>query len=128
VGIAIRFVGGPADGRTLAIPDASPPFRYLIPLPPSLADLAAKPLDPIPTLAAEYEPLLERGRPRQADDGVYLYGHRAAPLTAERRADLEEGRRKARAAEEARGVELDEAWREIRQVRPNSPEDWRDAF
>jgi hypothetical protein len=30
--VKIRFVGGPADGRTLAIPDASPPACRLMAL------------------------------------------------------------------------------------------------
>jgi hypothetical protein len=121
-------VGGPADGRTLAIPDNRPPFRYLIPLPPSLAELVANPLGAAPVRTAEYEPLLDGGWPRRADDGVYLYGHRAAPATAEERRALEDARREARAAEEEREADMDKAWREIRRERPHFPGDWRDAF
>lgn len=126
--IEIRFVGGPADGRTYAIPDATPPLRYFIPLAPSVADLLTASLDPSPTQKAEYEPQLEAGRPRRADDGAYLYRHRAAPLTSEQRAALAEGRREARAAEERRAAEMDEAWREVRKERPDYPEDWRGLF
>lgn len=128
MGIAIRFVGGPADGQTLAIPDASPPPLYFIPLAPSIADLMDVPLEAAPIRKAEYEPQFERGLFRVADDGAYLYRHRADPLTAEERKDLAGRRAEARAAEERRAEELDAAWREIRQERPGYPEDWRDAF
>lgn len=126
--ITIRFVGGPADGRTLGIPDASPPPLYLIPLAPSLADLLSASLEPGPIQKAEYEPQFEGGLFRVADDGAYLYRHRVAQLTPEERAALAESRREARAAEERRAAELDEAWREIRKVRPDFPEDRRDLF
>jgi hypothetical protein len=119
-------LGGPADGRTYAIPDAVPPPLYLIPLAPPISELFASSLEPTPTRAAEYEPLRENGRPRIADDGAYLYKHRAAPLTAEERDVLARERVKVRAAEERRTAELDEAWREIRRERPHYPESWRD--
>lgn len=124
--IEIRFVGGPADGRTLAIPDASPPPLYLIPLAPSITELMDVSLEPGLTQAAEYEPQLEAGLFRVADDGAYLYRHRAAPLTSEERGALARKRAEAQAAEERRAAELDETWQEIRRERPHYPEDWRD--
>lgn len=126
--ITIRFVGGPADGRTLEIPDASPPPLYFIPLAPSLADLLSASLEPSPIQKAEYEPQFEGGLFRVTDDGAYLYQHRVTPLTPDERAALAESRRKARAAKERRATELDEAWREIRKERPDFPEDRRDLF
>jgi hypothetical protein len=128
VSTKIRFVGGPADGRTLEIPDQSPPPLYFVPLAPSIADLMSSSLEPSPIQKAEYEPQLERGRPCRADDGAYLYRHRAAPLTPEERAALAESRREARAAEERRTAETDRAWRDVRKERPDFPEDWRDLF
>lgn len=126
MGITIRMVGGPDDGRAHTIPDNVPPPLYRIPIVPSLADLLAKALEPAPTQTADYEPLLENGRPRRADDGAYLYRHRAAPLSPEARRALEDARREMRAVEEQRAAEMDEAWREIRKVRPHYPADWRD--
>jgi hypothetical protein len=126
--VTIRFVGGPADGRTLDIPDASPPPLYFIPLAPSIAELMDVSLEAAPARKAEYEPQFERGLFRVADDGAYLYRHRAAPLTPEEREALARGRAEVRAAEERRTAELDEAWREIRKERPHYPENWRDAF
>lgn len=126
--ITIRFVGGPADGRTLEIPDASPPPLYFIPLAPSLAELLSASLEPGPIQKAEYEPQFEGGLFRVADDGVYLYRHRVTPLTPEERDALVRGRAEARAAEQRRAAELDKAWREIRKVRPDFPEDRRDLF
>jgi hypothetical protein len=128
VSIEIRLVGGPADGRTYAIRDETPPPLYFIPLAPPLSDLLSSSLEPSPIQKAEYEPQFENGLFRVADDGAYLYRHRAAPLTPEQRAALAEGRREARAAEEQREAEMDEGWREIRKERPNFPEDWRDLF
>jgi hypothetical protein len=120
VSIEIRLVGGPADGRTYAIPDAAPPPLYFIPLAPSMTDLLSGSLEPTPILKAEYEPQFEGGLFCVADDGAYLYQHRAAPLT--------EGRREAKAAEERRTAEMDENWRKVREERPDYPEDWRDLF
>jgi hypothetical protein len=128
VSIEIRFLGGPADGRTYAIPDDAPPPLYFIPLAPSAGDLFASSLEPSPIQKAEYEPLRENGWPRRGDDGAYLYQHRSMPLTAEERDALERQRADARAAEAKRAAELDEAWREIRKERPGFPEDWRDLF
>jgi hypothetical protein len=128
VGIAIRFVGGPADGRTLAIPDASPPPLYLIPLAPTIAELLTISLEPGPIQKAEYGPQIEGGLFRVADDGAYLYRHLATPLTPEDRDALACGRAEARAAEERRAAELDETWQEIRRERPHYPADWRDLF
>jgi hypothetical protein len=129
VSIEIRLVGGPADGRTYAIPDAAPPPLYFIPLAPSLADLyGPDSLDPTPIQKAEYEPQFEGGLFRVADDGAYLYRHRAVPLTPEQRAALAEGRREAKATEERRAAEMDENWRKVREERPDYPEDWRDLF
>jgi hypothetical protein len=48
MGITIRFVGGPADGRTYEIPDENPPPLYLIPVAPSLSELFASSLEPSP--------------------------------------------------------------------------------
>jgi hypothetical protein len=124
--IAIRFVGGPADGRTLAVPDSAPPFRYLVPLPLSVSDLAAAALDPVPIVATEYEPICEHGQLRRADDGAYLYLYRPAPVSPEQRRALEEARHEMRAREEQRARELDEAWADIRRQRPHFPADWRD--
>ncbi|MBR8638563.1 hypothetical protein KEF29_02935 [Streptomyces tuirus] len=126
--IEIRFVGGPADGRTYAIPDDSPPPRYLIPIAPSVSDLFANSLEPSPIQTAEYEPLRQDGWQRRADDGAYLYQHRAIPPTPEERKALGQARNEARAAEERRGAETDAAWREIRKERPGLPADWRDLF
>ncbi|MFF9118223.1 hypothetical protein ACF09Y_21935 [Streptomyces massasporeus] len=124
--IEIRFVGGPADGRTYAIPDDAPPPLYLIPLAHPIGELFASSLEPSPMQKAEYEPVWENGWPRRADDGAYLYQHRAAPLTAEDRDALARDRAEVRAAEERRATELDEAWQEIRRERPHYPESWRD--
>ena len=126
--IMIRFVGGPADSRTLEIPDVSPPPLYFIPLAPSITELMDVSLEPTPIRKAEYEPQFEGGLFRVADDGAYLYRHRAAPLTPEERDALARGRAEARAAEERRAAELDEAWQEIRNERPGYPADWRDLF
>ncbi|MFF7824159.1 hypothetical protein ACFZCM_02950 [Streptomyces rochei] len=125
--IEIRFVGGPADGRTYAIPDAAPPPLYLIPLAPPLSELFPDGrVEPTPIQKAEYEPLRECGLPRRADDGAYLYQHRATPLTAEEREALAKGREQRRATEARRDAELDETWQEIRRERPHYPESWRD--
>jgi hypothetical protein len=128
VSIEIRLVGGPADGRTYAVSGETPPLLYFIPIEPSLADMLSSSLEPSPIQKAEYEPQFEDGLFRVADDDAYLYRHRAAPLTPEQRAALDEGRREARAAEEQRKAEMDEGWREIRKERPGFPEDWRDLF
>ncbi|MGW2048514.1 hypothetical protein ACWCPF_25530 [Streptomyces sp. NPDC001858] len=126
--ITIRLVGGPADGRTLPVSDDEPPWRYLIPLPTSVADLLSTSLEPDPIPAAEYEPILSGGWPSRADDGAYLYQHRVPPVTPEQRQALERSQREAQAAEEARAAETDAAWQEIRRERPHYPEDWRDLF
>jgi hypothetical protein len=126
VDVTIRFVGGPADGQTLAIPDASPPPLYLVPLAPSVRELFDASLKPSPIQKAEYEPQMEGGLFCVADDGAYLYQHRAAPLTVEQREALARERARVREAEERRTTELDEAWEEIRRDRPDYPEDWRD--
>lgn len=127
MGIEIRFVGGPADGRTLTIPDDSPPPLYLIPEAKPLAALFADP-GPSITRAAEYEPLREDGWPRREDDGAYLYAHRPAAVTPEERRALEQTRQEAKAADERRTAETDAAWREVRKERPDFPGDWRDLF
>lgn len=101
---------------------------YHIPLVPSIADLMTSPLEPSPTQTADYEPRLEGGRPCRADDGAYLYRHRAVPLTPQERTALTEARREARAAEARRAADTDVAWREVRKERPDFPEDWRDLF
>ncbi|MEU0590030.1 hypothetical protein [Streptomyces ardesiacus] len=125
--IEIRFVGGPADGRTYAIPDAPPPPLYLISLAPPLSELfPSGRVEPSPIQKAEYEPLRVYGLPRRADDGAYLYQHRAAPLTADEREALARRRAERQAVEEQRRAELDETWQEIRRERPHYPESWRD--
>lgn len=124
--MTIRFVGGPADGRTYAIPDAAPPPLYLIPLAPPLRELFSSSLEPSPIQKAEYEPLRECGLPCRADDGAYLYQHRTAPLTAEEREVLAGEREERQVTEARRRAELDETWQEIRRERPHYPESWRD--
>ncbi|MEU0787589.1 hypothetical protein ABZ341_39365 [Streptomyces sp. NPDC006173] len=126
--LTIRFVGGPVDGQTSVIPDASPPPLYFIPLGPSIADLMDTTLELTPIREAEYEPQFEGGRFRVADDGAYLYQHRAAVLTRGERDALARKRAEAQAAEARRVAELDAAWRQIRQERPGYPETWRDVF
>ena len=124
--IALRFVGGPADGRTMTIPNLEPPPLYLIPNPPPLSEALANPLEFAPIPTAEYVPILEGGEYQRTRDGVFLYRYRVAPPTADERLRLEEKRREAREAEERRATELDETWREIRRERPHYPADWRD--
>lgn len=124
----IRFVGGPADGQTTAIPDASPPPLYFIPLATSIAELMDASLDPGPIRKAEYEPQFSDGRFQVGDDGAYLYRHRVAPLTPQERDALARKREASRLAEERRAAERDKIWQEIRQERPDYPEDWRDLF
>lgn len=127
--ISIRFVGGPADGRTCSIPDERLPPLYLIPAVPPLSDFLASPdADPAPIPVVEYEPVREGGWPRRADDGAYLYRHRVPPVSPEERARLGQARRVAQAVRERREAELDETWREIRKERPHLPEDRRDLF
>lgn len=128
MGLEIRLVGGPGDGRTYAVLDATPPPLYFVALPPSAADLLSTSLEPTPILKAEYEPQFENGLFRVADDGAYLYRHRVVPLTPEQRAALAEERREAKAAEELRTARVDENWRKVREERPDFPEDWRDLF
>ncbi|TFI30191.1 hypothetical protein [Streptomyces sp. 4R-3d] len=87
--ITIRFVGGPADGRSYVIPDTEPPLLYQIPMLPPLAEYLAAPLDePAPIAKADYEPLLDNGWPSRADDGAYLYRHRPGRVTPEDRRSL----------------------------------------
>ena len=101
---------------------------YLIPLAPSATELMDVSLGPAPLRRAEYEPQFEGGLFRVADDGAYLYRHRAVPLTPQQRAALAEGRREAKAAEKRRTARMDENWRKVREERPDYPEDWRDLF
>ncbi|MFD6490709.1 hypothetical protein [Streptomyces sp. NPDC060188] len=126
--LTIRFVGGPADGQTAVIPDASPPPLYFIPLGPSIADLMDTSMEFTPIRDAEYEPQFEDGAFHVADDGAYLYRHRAAPLSPHERDALARKREESRAAEARREAERDEAWQEIREERPGYPEDWRHLF
>ncbi|WP_327655714.1 hypothetical protein [Streptomyces sp. NBC_00483] len=126
--VRISFVGGPADGRTYEMPDETPQPLYLFPVSPPLAELFNASAEPEPTKHAEYESLRDGGWPRRADDGAYLYGHRAAPVTPEARRAVDEARHAAQAAEERRTAETDAAWREIRKERPHYPEDWRDLW
>lgn len=123
----IRLVGGPADGRTLTISDPSPPLRYLIPLVPAVTELVTS-SEPAPVRTAEYEPQFEGGMFCVAEDGAYLYRHRAAPLSPHERDALARKREESHAAEARRDAERDEAWQEIRKERPGYPEDWRDLF
>ncbi|MFZ3558149.1 hypothetical protein [Streptomyces sp. BH055] len=122
--IEIRFVGGPADGRTHAFPNDEPPPLYLVPIAPSIAELFSGSLEPLQIRTADYEPQLADGWPSRADDGAYLYQHRAPAATSEQCQALAE----SRTAVERRTAELDEAWREIRKERPNYPEDWRNLW
>ncbi|MGY0023732.1 hypothetical protein ACVHNB_32780 [Streptomyces sp. YJ-C3] len=124
--IQLRFIGGPADGRTYEIPDEAPPPLYLIPIVPSASEPLTAHLEPTPTNAAEYEPLRDAGWPRRADDGAFLYRHRVPPVTPEERPRLERDRRDAAEREKARQAEMAESWRQIREERPHYPEDWRD--
>lgn len=126
MGITIRFIGGPADGQLLAIPNETPPPLYLIPLDPSVAELFSTDLDPLPMRTAEYQPQYANGWPRRADDGALLYEHRVPPVTPEERARLEQDRRDAAARERVRQAEFEEGWRQIREERPHYPERWRD--
>src|SRR5262245_43737639 len=103
--LTIRFVGGPADGRTLAIPDTSPPPLFLVPLAPSIAELMDSMLEAGPINTAEYEPQFTGGLYEITDHGAYLYRHRAVPLTAEQRDALARGREEARAAKARRAAE-----------------------
>lgn len=125
MGIMLRFVGGPADGRSMSVSRDEPPPRFLIPIIPPVTDFLTVHLGPTPMEKAEYEPLREDGWPRRDDDGTYLYQHRPAPVTAEQRAATERARREAQAAEAARDAEVDAWWQEIRKERPHYPEDWR---
>lgn len=124
--IEIRFVGGPADGRTYAIPDDVPPRRYLIPVIRPLAEMRLDIIEPALTGTAEYDQMREGGGPRRADDGVYLYQYRVPPVTPEERQVLEKARRDAEDREQRRAAELDATWQEIRRERPQYPCDWRD--
>lgn len=126
MGVTIRFLGGPADGRTYEIPNDVPPPLYLIPISPPLAELFNASVDPTPTKHAEYEPSRENGWPRRADDGALLYQYRVPPVTPEERTRLERDRRAAEERERVRQAELDEGWRQIREQRPHYPESWRD--
>lgn len=78
--ITMVFVGGPADGRLLTIPDDQPPPLYLIPLVPPVAELFTTAV-PQPTLtrAAEYEPVWENGWPSRDDSGAVRYRYRGTP-------------------------------------------------
>ncbi|MDX3019884.1 hypothetical protein [Streptomyces acidiscabies] len=125
--ITIRFVGGPADGQTLAIADVEPPPLFLVPEPPSVADLIS-PFEAAPIRRVEYEPVLRDGWPSRADDGVYLYAYCGVPVTPEERRVVEAARQESAAAEAAKEALLDEGWREIRKERPHYPERWRDLF
>ncbi|MFE2045720.1 hypothetical protein ACFXAZ_33355 [Streptomyces sp. NPDC059477] len=124
--ITIQFIRGPADGRTLTIPDDEPPPLYLIAVTPPVTDLLADSLDVSLVEKAEYEPLLELGWPRRVDDGAFLYRHRPAPVTQDKRTALDQSRRASKEAEQWRTAETDAAWQEIREVRPDYPESWRD--
>ncbi|MEV3857753.1 hypothetical protein AB0J38_25935 [Streptomyces sp. NPDC050095] len=126
--IQLRFVGGPADGRTVTIADDYPPPRFLVPQERPLSELWVDPLaPPQPSFhTEEYEPLYENGMPRRADDGAVLCRHRPAAVTSDDRRALDEKRREAQADQERRDANLDETWREIREQRPHYPEDWRD--
>lgn len=126
--LTIRFVGGPADGQTLTIPNTSPPPLYFIPLAPSITELTDTSLEISPTKKAEYVPQLQDGLFQLGEDGAYLYRHRAVPLSSEERDALAHKRAEAREAEARRTAEADVAWQEIRKERPGYPEDWRDLF
>lgn len=123
----LRFVGGPADGRMLAIPAVDPPPVYLIPvIPPLWEMLAASHGAPVATTVIEYELRWSGGKPFRADDGAYLYQQRPTSVRPEDRQAREAARRAARSAETRRAADLDETWREILRERPQYPADWRD--
>jgi hypothetical protein len=80
VSIAIILIGGPADGTLLAIPDDRPPPLYLIPITSSITELSLYgPDEPFPLRAAEYQLLLEHGRPAFDGEGHYRYQYRGTP-------------------------------------------------
>jgi hypothetical protein len=83
-GIEIELVGGPADGRILAIRNDQPPPLYRIPIPsgplPGFFLHPGEDPDYMPSLtAAEYEPIRENGWPSRTDDGTYRYQYRGTP-------------------------------------------------
>lgn len=77
--IAITFVGGPADGQLLAVPDDRPPPLYLIPIAPTITELFSNPGELLMPRVAEYEPILEHGRPSFNGEGHYRYRYRGTP-------------------------------------------------
>ena len=81
MGMTITFVGGPADGRQMAIPNDEPPWTYFVPIErPFVAGLLTLGiLDYTPPQAAEYEPLTENGWLSRADDGSVRYRYRGTP-------------------------------------------------
>ncbi|MFI5649869.1 hypothetical protein ACIA71_01450 [Streptomyces anulatus] len=124
--ITISLRGGPDDGRTFTIPDAEPPWIYLIPTVPPLADILTDTITPPVSQSTEYELLYQQGWPRRDDDGAFLYQHRAPAQSPEQRSPLGRVRAEARLAEQQRAAGLDAAWQEIRRERPHFPVDWRD--
>lgn len=81
MGITITLVGGPADGRSFALPGDTPPPTYFIPIEQPVTALLFGDLDDTPHFlpAAEYEPLLDRGYPSRTDDGTYRFTYRRTP-------------------------------------------------
>lgn len=80
--VVITLVGGPADGRDIPVPDATPPFSYRVAVEPPISSLfgCASPdhlLDPPPPTytVAEYRPLLVEHMPSLTDDGRYRFGY-----------------------------------------------------
>jgi hypothetical protein len=77
--ININLVGGPDDGRSIAVPNDVPPLMYLIPIEQPIACLDFdSPLDLLqPLRTAEYRPVADRfGRLSRTDDGAYRYAYR----------------------------------------------------
>lgn len=120
--IAIRFMGGPADGHSHVVSGDEPPLLYLVPAPWSVTVLCSSPAELAPEVsrASEYEPLYDHGGLWRAPDGAYVYRYRVTP---EQREALRQARAEAEAKEQARQEELDAAWQEIRMERPWYPEE-----
>lgn len=78
--VVAEFVGGPQDGRIMALPDLPRTFRF--PVCPGITDYLTSspaPVDASPTYdVLVYEVLLDpaMGRPSRNDAGYYRYGYR----------------------------------------------------
>lgn len=81
MGLTITLLGGPADGRRVAIPNDEPPPLFFIPIAAPLSfsfDLSDM-FEASATRLAEYEPVYEYGWPSRTDDGSVRYRHRGTP-------------------------------------------------